>query len=644
PAGWQIALRLPAERGGGRVAYEAQITTEDGVAWEYAGRVTPRTGADTANLRLPSEAGAGYHQLRVEVGGIGTAGESTLIVAPSSCLTVSELLDKRRRFGIWHHLYRVRSRSNWGAGDLGDLRDLVEWSGKLGAAFVGLNPLHALRNRGDDISPYSPVSRLFRNELYIEIAAIPELAGCDEARSWLESREHREALARASAADRVLYKQVMSLKKPVLDLLHREFVQRHGGGDTDRGREYRRYLERNGKALSDFATFIELEAHFEAQGLVDWRKWPAAYRDPNSVEVEAFRQERGAQIDRHRWVQFELDCQLDSVAGSARESGLEIGLYGDLAIGSAPNGSDTWAFPGLFLAGASIGAPPDDYSLEGQDWGLPPLDPRRLRVDGYRYWIILVRNALRRMGALRIDHVMGLLRQYWVPAGRPATEGAYVRYPVRDLLGVLALESRRAGALVIGEDLGTVPRGFPALLSRWGILSSGVLYFERDAGGGYRAPSRYSPRAMVTANTHDNPPLLGFWKDRDLELRHAAGELQAPGALDEAKTDRKHEREALVRRLRREGCLDSTRVGDPYPALAAAVHSLLAKTPAPLVGASLDDLCGESDPINLPGIQLDRYPSWSRRQRRSLEELKRDDGVARALGGLRERARRAPGS
>jgi 4-alpha-glucanotransferase len=347
--------------------------------------------------------------------------------------------------------------------------------------------------------------------------------------------------------------------------------------------------------------------------------------------VKEFSQQHADAIDRQRYLQFELDRQIHAVA-SADE--LAIGLYGDLAIGTAPSGSDPWMFPDLFVGGASVGAPPDDYSLDGQDWGLPPVDPVRLKAEAYRYWIVLLRNALEHMGALRIDHVMGLFRQYWIPAGRPATEGAYVRFPSQDLLGILALESRRHGSLIIGEDLGTVPRGLPAVLKRWGILSSRVLYFEKDKRGRYRPARRYSSRALVTANTHDHPPLAGFWQGRDLELRDQVGSLGKGRSLADAMEERQHERHALVARLASEGCLDAQIPRSSYPQLCKSVYAMLAHTPAPLVGVWLDDLAGETDPVNLPGVDLGRYPGWSRRVTSTVEQLRRDANATEALGGL----------
>jgi 4-alpha-glucanotransferase len=339
-------------------------------------------------------------------------------------------------------------------------------------------------------------------------------------------------------------------------------------------------------------------------------------------------------VDFHCYVQFELDRQLGAVAEEA--DGLGLGLLGDLALGSAPDGADTWMFPELFVEGARLGAPPDDYSATGQEWGLPPIDPLRLAADGYRYWTLLLRHALQHMGALRLDHVMGLFRQFWIPRGRPAADGAYVRFPAEELLGILALESERRGAVIIGEDLGTVPPGLPARLARRGVLSTRVLYFQRGRTG-FRPAARYSPRALVTATTHDHPPLAAFWTGRDLELRHAAGALSAV-ELAEAQRTREGERRSLLRRLQREGHWAPGRPLNDTFAVVGAVHRFLARTPAPLLGVMLDDLTGETDPVNLPGVGQDRYANWSRRSRISLDTLRESPAGIAALRAARRPA------
>jgi 4-alpha-glucanotransferase len=315
---------------------------------------------------------------------------------------------------------------------------------------------------------------------------------------------------------------------------------------------------------------------------------------------------------------------------------MKLGLYNDLAIGSAADGSDAWAFPGLMVDGIKVGAPPDPYSDTGQTWGFPPVDPRRLKAGRYDYWIRLLRSSMACAGMLRVDHVMGLFRQFWVPDGVPATGGAYVTYPADDLLGILALESQRNGTVIVGEDLGTVPPEVPAVLAKWEILSSRVMYFERDHEGGFNPPAAHSPRALLTATNHDHPPLAGFWTARDLEIRRQIGLIHSAEEYDQLRAERERTRVALLDRLIAEGLLPDA--GEVSPdTLCRAVYEFLVRTPSPVIGVSLDDLACELDPVNLPGVPLTLYRSWSRRMGRDLTDVLADPSVGQLLDYLRDR-------
>lgn len=611
-------------------AWSVEVTGEDGARLRISGRGARRS---ITLPRLP----LGYHRVRIEIAGQDRGAEQRLIIVPASCLTPRERLGSHRVFGILANLYTLRSACNWGFGDLSDLRRLVEWSAQIGAAFVGINPLHALDNRGDQISPYSPISRLYRNVLYLDVTAMPEWADLSE----VERRElaGAERLSELRRVERVDYDAVRSLKWPAFLALHRRFAADHRDANTVRGRAYARYLASEGDALQRFAAFAALREHFEQKGVHDWHRWPAAYRDPRSASVRDFIASHREAIDLHCYLQFEIDRQLAALAETAQACGMPIGVYQDLALGSSRRGSDPWTFPGLFLDRVEVGAPPDNYSPTGQNWSLPAVDPRALTASGYDYWIRVLRAALRHAGALRIDHVLGLVRQYWIPTGSSRAAGAYVRFPTQDLLGILALESRRAGALVIGEDLGTVPRGLSRDMQRWSLLSTRVLYFERTRDGGFRSSRSYPRRALVGANTHDLAPLAGFWEGRDLLLRRRAGLLPDDRALAAARRQRERERRALLRRLRRDRALTAAQQGPDACDLRGAVHAFLAQSPSVLVGLSLDDLSGESIPVNLPGVPLRRFPSWSRRMRLPIEALAGDVSVARALDGLPRGAR-----
>ncbi len=627
------------------VAWEVEITEESGRRRRLAVRRPVSEAAVCLRQPLP----LGYHRARFTLrtsDGRRYEGEHGVIVTPHRCLRPQDVAGQRRAFGLLAQLYTLGSRRNWGIGDLGDLATLAEWAGEIGAAFVGLNPLHALPNTQGQISPYSPTSRLYRNVIYLDVEAIPEWREAPALGRRAGAASFRRSLERLRAAAHVPYDGVLRAKRPMLEALHRVFAARHRDRPTSRGRAYRRYLERAKPSLQEFATFLVLQERLATRHGADWRRWPAAYRDPRSSAVARFAAEHAREIDFHCYLQFEIDRQLAHVAARARAAGMTIGLYQDLAIGSSPTGSDAWAFQGLFLDGVSIGAPPDAWYSRGQDWGFHPLDPRRLAAAGYGYWIALLRGALGHAGALRIDHVLGLFRQFWVPAGRPPSEGAYVRFPAEDFLGILALESTRAGALVIGEDLGTVPRGLPETLAAWGILSTAVLYFARTRDGGFLPARAYPERALVSANTHDMAPLAGYWRGRDLELRERFGQFRSAAAVRGARRERRDERRALVRRLVAEGVLATGRGRDADAGLRGAIHAFLGRTPAALLGVSLDDLTGEVEPVNVPGTGPKEHPNWSRRLRLSVDMLATDPQVKEALDGVRHsdrasRARRA---
>ncbi|HUF28686.1 MAG TPA: 4-alpha-glucanotransferase [Gemmatimonadaceae bacterium] len=640
----RIEIMLP-DGWSGAVHWELELVEETGEVHRKRGRARPRRDGrmSIAAPRLPA---IGYHRLRLRLtaGADERESEQSLIIVPPGVPAPRDVLGDRRVFGLIANLYTVRSERNWGVGDLDDLCRLIVWSAGIGAEFVGVNPLHALRNRGKDISPYSPVSRVYRNAIYIAPDSVPELADSPVARELMDSAEFASEVEALRAGDRVDYQRTAELKRPVLRALHATFTALHRDRQTERGRSYARWLEMGGERLVYFATFAALDEHFTREGRDGgFRAWPAEYHDPNSAAVRDFAQRHAEDVDFYRWVQFELDRQLAVAAESGRDAGLAIGLYQDLAIGTSPSGSDVWSAPDLFVEDVSIGAPPDPYSATGQNWGLPPIHPWRLREQGYGYWIAVLRAALRHAGALRIDHVMGLFRQFWIPEGKSGTEGAYVRYPAEDLLGILALEATRAGALVVGEDLGTVPKEVPPALRRWGILSSRVLYFERGRGGSFLPPKRYPARSLATANTHDMPTIAGFWYERDLEVRREVG-LAGERETRQERRERQRDRKMLVHRLAAEGIIADPRAPLDDVALRAAVHEFLCRTPAVLVGFSLDDVAGEVEPVNVPGVGPDRYPSWTRRIRPSLERMAFDPAVAAVVrcarlrsGGKRER-------
>lgn len=617
------------------VHWTLELESEDGSRRAEYGAATLGAGSSRFALPYPWTPPPGYHQLTLtaETGNRSWRGEQRWVVVPASSTPAAEKLGGRPAFGLCVNLYAVASERGWGIGDFTDLAELCRFAAAAGADFVALNPLHVLLP--GDASPYAPSSRLFLNPLYLDVEAVPELRHDDATRAWLASAGGQ--LARLRAARLLDYGAVERLKLAALRRLHRVFRRRRQRGeDESRGRDYDAFRRLEGPVLDAFAAFQAMRALFaEAEGCDDWRSWPQPYRRPHGRAVRELAAQHRELVDFHRWLQFESDRQLGLAAAAARRAGMAVGLVRDLALGAAAGGFDAWYFADLHAPGVELGCPPDAFNPGGQSWGLPPLNPHAMRADGHRLWQRLLRHNLRHAGGLRLDHVLGLVRQLWIPAGAGGAGGAYVAQPAAELFGILALESRRAGALVVGEDLGTVPAGMDPLLARWQVLSTRVLYFTRRQDGTFPAASELPRRALLLATTHDLPSLAAWWSGDDLALRRALGLLADGAALRRARAARDDERRALLARLAAEGLLAAADEPPSFDDVAGAVHAFLARSPAPLVGVWLEDLLGESEPVNVPGAGAAQYPVWRRRLRRSLESLTADPAIAARLATAR---------
>nr|WSZ17112.1 4-alpha-glucanotransferase [Streptomyces canus] len=531
----------------------------------------------------------------------GRTADAHLIVAPPRLPA-----PPGRSYGLLVQLYSLLSHRSWGMGDLGDLAELTSWAGRaLGAGFVQVNPLHAaVPGAPTDPSPYRPSSRRFPDPVHLRIEDIPEyvqVADPDRLRALRERAERlREAVLEKDALiDR---DAVWELKREALELV-REVPLGPG-----RRAAYADYLAEGGEALEDHATWCALA---EVHGS-DWSRWPAGLRDPRSAETARARSELMDRVDFHSRLAWLTESQLGAAQRVAREAGMPVGVVHDLAVGVHPEGADAWAQQAYFAAGMSVGAPPDAFNARGQDWGLPPWRPDRLAESGYAPYRQLLRALFRYAGALRIDHVMGLFRLWWVPQGRPPTEGTYVRYDAEAMLAVLVLEASRAGALVIGEDLGTVEPGVREVLRERGVLGTSVLWFERDWEGDGRPlpPERWRADCLATATTHDLPPTASRLTGEHVELRDGLGLLTRP--LDEERAEASADAGEWLELLARLGLLHGTGGGaDPSSeeARIQAVHRFLLRTPARMVGIWLPDTVGDRRPQNLPGT-WDQYPNW----------------------------------
>ena len=398
-------------------------------------------------MRLPAGLPLGYH--RLELSGGGATAEISLVVAPASCHLGDGLQTGARSWGLTAQLYGLRSARDWGIGDFSDLADLCREAGKLGAAAVGINPLHALfAAEPRHFSPYSPSSRVWLDYLYIDVTAVPGFAE----NLAVQNLASADAVGAVRGAGLVDYTGVAAVKRPVLEALYRRFRARERGDGSALGAAFRAFQHEGGKALAAFATFEALHEHFiKAGGPFSWHAWPATLRDPNSAAVAKFARTHAGRIGFFQFLQWLADRQLRAAAEAGRASGLGIGLYRDLAVGVDPSGAEAWSDRELVVPGAAIGAPPDMLNRVGQNWGLAPINPLGLRRQGFAPLIAALRANMRHAGVLRVDHVMSLQRLYWIPSGLAATAGAYVSYPLHDLLRLVALESRRQRCAVIGE-------------------------------------------------------------------------------------------------------------------------------------------------------------------------------------------------
>ncbi|WP_240656529.1 4-alpha-glucanotransferase [Streptomyces sp. V2] len=555
----------------------------------------------------------GVHELTVTVPD-GRTGVSQLVVAPARLPTPAS-----RSYGILVQLYSLLSRRSWGMGDLGDLRELVEWAGRgLGAGFVQVNPLHAaVPGPPTDPSPYRPSSRRFPDPVYLRVEEIPEFAYVDGA----------ALQARGAVLGQDVLEKGELIDRDAVWALKREALEAVAAVPLGPGRRavYCDFLAEQGQALEDHATWCALA---EVHG-ADWTRWPAGLRDPRSDETARARLELMRRVDFHCRLAWYADTQLGAVQ---RESGMALGVVHDLAVGVHPGGADAWAQQDFFAREMSVGAPPDAFNSLGQDWGLPPWRPDRLAEAGYRPFRELLRGLFRYAGALRIDHVMGLFRLWWVPDGEAPVDGAYVRYDAEAMLAVLVLEASRAGAVVIGEDLGTVEPGVRETLRERGVLGTSVLWFERDwDGDGRPVPAeRWRADCLATATTHDLPSTAARLSGEHVELRERLGLLDGP---------LEGERAASAADVREWLGVIGGGGGDEESQV-RAVYRYLMRTPASLVGVWLPDAVGDRRPQNLPGT-WDQYPNWrlpiadGEGRAVSLEELAGSDRVHALFEALR---------
>ncbi|MCP5418909.1 MAG: 4-alpha-glucanotransferase [Gammaproteobacteria bacterium] len=650
-----VPITLPVDPAGAFVQWT--LTEEDGAVHEGRVNLTdlPVTAIYTIDerlverrgLRLPEFLPEGYHKLsvRVEYADLTTqVGSTSVVVAPRTCYGPQDAVPDTRLWGVAVQLYSLRSARNWGMGDFTDLLHLVERLAETGASGVGLNPLHPLfPGNTSHISPYSPTSRCFFNTLYIDVTAVPDFTESAKARILIRDPQFQADLERLRAAELVDYPAVAAHKYRILELLFASFQRRHIAERTPRGLAFEHFCDEMGPALEQLALFDALYEYFHSrdENCWSWRKdWPTDFQRPHSPVVGDFAKKHRDRVNFFKYLQWVADEQLAAVARRARQLGMPVGLYMDLAVGVDPNGGEAWGDHEMLISEATSGAPPDPLNRLGQNWGLAPINPVALQERGFAPLIAALRSNMRHAGALRIDHVMGLMRLYWIPGDRPPTAGMYVRYPLESMLRILALESRRHQCLVIGEDLGTVPDGFRDVMNQAGLLSYKVLYFERWPDGLFKRVETHPEQSLVTISTHDLPPLGGWWMGRDVEWRiklslYPNKQMQADDVASRP-VDRRFLLDALVDAEAIEPeAAPSLEPPVPTEAFRVAVHRMLARSPGRFMVIQMEDALDVVEQANLPGT-VDEHPNWRRKLPLSVDELFNDASLQAILAVLRE--------
>ncbi|MGG6135068.1 4-alpha-glucanotransferase [Pantoea allii] len=582
----------------------------------------------------------GYHRLTVILDAQRTTCQ--IIVTPSRCYEPDALRRGEKCWGTCVQLYSLRSAQNWGIGDFADLRHMVNEVGLRGGAFVGLNPLHALFPAlPEQASPYSPSSRRWLNVLYICVPEVEDFNLSDAAQRWWQSADTQNTLRQARHTQWVDYAAVASLKLNALQFAWQRFMQRDK--DDSQVVAFDDFVVQGGESLLHQGLFDALQARLIKEDPMrhGWQTWPLAYQQPDTAAVHAFRIEHGDEIRFYLWLQWLAASQFSACWRDSQQHPMAPGLYRDLAVGVAAGGSETWSQRALYCLDANVGAPPDILGPLGQNWGLPPMDPQGLYDRAYEPWITLLRANMRDCGALRIDHVMALLRLWWIPQGETAASGAYVAYPIDDLLAILALESQRHRCMVIGEDLGTVPEAIVDKLHNAGVYSYKVLYFEQTSHKGFRPPAAWPRQAMAVATTHDMPTLRGWWQRDDLTLGSELGLYPDKTVLAGLYHQRRTARLALLQSLKRHGYLKErayVQVNSPQMSrlLNRVVHHYLADSTSALLGLQPEDWLDMASPVNVPGT-VAAYPNWRRKLSMSLEAMFADAQINALLNEITRR-------
>ena len=556
---------------------------------------------------------------------------SKIMVTPDTCF-IPQGLQNGRAWGPSVNLYSIRSNRNWGIGDFRDLRKIVELTADLKGHFVGINPLHAIPNtKPFGISPYSPISRIYKNFIYLDVENVQEVKESKDSQKVRASKKFSKELEALRKAVLIDYEKAALLKEKILRKAFAFFYKKHFTGETGRGRAFRKYTEGEGICLESFALFMSLQEYMrKKKNAHGWQEWPEEYHSISGKAVRKFREDNQKEILFYQYVQWLIDGQLKGISEKTKKLGMDVGLYHDLAVGSIGGGSDAWSFQDVTASGADVGAPPDDFSPDGQKWGFPPTIPERLKETGYELFIQTIRKNMKYGGALRIDHALGIFRLFWIPEGMTPNDGAYVSYPSEDLLRIIALESIRNRTMVVAEDLGTIGENVREALKSFWMLSYRLFYFERNyPDPSFLPPERYPLMALCAVTTHDLPTIYGYWEGRDIEIRRRIGKYPDDALWNKQIEERERDKRLIISALKSQGILPDDYPSDPAEMpemtseLCRAIYHYLALTPCKLLLVSLDDIIGTLDQQNMPGT-VDSHPNWVRKTPPPLEEIIKD--------------------
>jgi len=645
----QIVVRLPIELVTDE--YVAQIDTELGEVIQH--RFVPIDGqlANVVHIEdiefqeylidIPITLPLGYHTLSLVIDD-DELGSMRLIIAPSSCFKPETLTQGQKVWGLSVQLYCLRSEHNWGVGDFSDLSFLVERLAKQGAQFVGLNPIHALYPaNANACSPYGPSSRRWLNFIYIDVTA---LDGYQQAsiQSIVNDVSFQHKLQQVRASDLVDYETVMALKLQALESVFEYQNSQYLSKNTKLNKVFKAFVAEGGDSLQTLAVYDALQESLASleKPSWGWPVFPKEFSDFHNPAVKTFTKKNAKRVKFFLWLQWHASLQLEQVNLVAQKNDMLIGLYRDLAVGVSEGSAEVWGNKELYCTDASVGAPPDVLGPLGQTWGLPPMDPQKLYEQQYQPIIELFDANMRATGALRIDHVMALLRLWWVVKGDSAKEGGYVYYPVDDLLAILALESHRHQSLVIGEDLGTVPDEIRIKLADNGVYSYRVFFFEQAQDGGFFSPAHYPEQSMSTLTTHDMPTLTGYWHCDDLTLGKELGLYPTEDILNTLYTSRHENKQSILDTLHGHHSVNDE-VGrdvhnvDMSKALNFGMQLHMAGGSSALLSLQLEDWLEMDKPVNIPGT-FKEYPNWQRKLTRNLQDIFNDSSLNELAANLTE--------